>query len=125
MKYLVDDKTFDNIDDTIDWCIDDDFHRDDYQSFETWVNDTYGSLDVAGCCFNAYDILQSLAPDLLNDLIDDFCRDEDEYDRENARYELTNAEHGTTVWIQSKKVEVVDNEPVNVEEVMSLFQEMA
>ena len=107
-KYYVedDDSVFDDIDEVINYCIDEDYHRDD-DYFEEWVNDQYEYIEIYGERYWAYDILNSMADGELESLRDDYCEDQNDSDRENARYELRNANTGSTIYIQSYTIKVI------------------
>ena len=118
MKYIIVDqnKEFDDIDDVLDYCIDDDWHDDD-DYFEEWVNDGYGHIEIAGYRFDAYDIANSCDDCCYNDLKNEFCNSMNEEDRDNARYELRNSHPGDTVEIQAYTVEVANDDEEEEEEV--------
>ena len=107
-KYYVedDDRVFDDIDEVINHCIDEDYHKDD-DYFEEWVNDRYEYIEIYGERYWAYDILNSMADGELESLNDDYCEDQNENDRDNARYELRNADTGATIYIQNYTIKVI------------------
>jgi len=109
MRYRVNDCVFEDIDELLDEYADEDYHWDD-DYFEDWVNETYHSIYINGTNYYAYDILDHMASDELRDLREQYCEDETENDKENARYELRNADPGDTVDFQAYTIEVLDDE---------------
>ena len=100
MIYRVDDDVFHDIDAVLDYCICEDYHSDDYDEFEEWVNDAYGFIAIAVERYYAYDILDKLDENTLDSLRDDYCESENDRDREDARYELEHADPGDRVECQ-------------------------
>ena len=107
MIYKVNDETFDNIDDVIEYCIEPDYHRDD-DYFKEWVDEEYGSIDIGGKTYYAYDILRD---DDYNysDVLDAYCECENDNDEGNARYALRNASDGEEVYIQAYTVKCYES----------------
>ena len=134
MKYKVDGEIFDTIDDVLDYCIDDDYHWDD-DYFKEWVNDRYGYITIYGEDFDAYDILNEMNQDILTDLKEDFCDDQNDVDRRNTEYDLQNAEAGYCITCQRYEIEVIEDEeetgdfdgdetrPCSIEEVRLYLEE--
>lgn len=107
MKYCVDDKTFYDINDVIEYCIDSDYHEeDDY--FEEWVNDRYGSIEIYGDSYYAYDILNNCDSYALDRLRYAYCEESNDTDIDEARYDLEHASVGDEIDIQRYTVEVLD-----------------
>lgn len=106
MIYRVDDEVFYDIDAVLDYCISEDYHSDDYDEFEDWVNEAYGSIDIAGERFYAYNILDKMDESTFYALKDDYCEEENDRDRGDARYELEHAESGDRVECQGYTIYV-------------------
>ncbi len=109
MRYLVNETYYDDIDDVINACIEDDYHEDD-EYFEEWLNDEYGYITIAGQTFHAYDILDSMNDYLLEEERDEFCERMNDNDREDAMYDLRHAKPGDTVYIHRSEVSCVEDE---------------
>lgn len=112
MIYRVDDDVFHDIETVVDYCISEDWHNDDYEQFEEWVNEAYGFITIAGKRFSAYDILDKMDEDAFFALRDEYCEGENERDREDAKYELEHAEpgdrvecQGYTIYVEEEKEE--------------------
>lgn len=110
MKYIVDDeRIFNDIDEVISYCIDDDYHADD-DYFVEWVNDSYSSVTIAGRNFDPYEILEGCAEYLLDDLRSQYCEERNEDDTDEARRALSRAHDGDEIFIQSYVVRVENEE---------------
>lgn len=109
MRYLVNETYYDDIDEVINACIEDDYHEDD-EYFEEWLNDEYGYITIAGQTFYAYDILNSMNDYLFDEERDEFCERMNDDDREDAQYELSHAKPGTTVYIHHSEVLCLEDE---------------
>lgn len=107
-KVLETDEIFETVDEVLDFCIEDDYHDDD-DYFEEWVNDMYQGIEIAGTYYHAYDILENADDGSLDDLRNDFCRESNDNDREEAEYEFRNCNIGDTIYIQRYTVEVIEN----------------
>ena len=125
MRYLVieDDETYDDIDEAIEACIEEEWHRDD-DYFEDWVNNRYDSVDINGERYMPYDILDNMDQGNLEDLRDEYCESENENDWDNARYEIEHNRVGATVIVHNKTIEILsdeeedeEDEPVYVEDI--------
>ena len=116
MKYLVveDGDVYDDYGDAIVACIDDDWHWDDDDDFENWVNDCYGDIEICGTRYYAYDILDNMGEDDLHDLRRDYCRDQNERDEDDARYCLEDADIGYTYELHGRTIEVIADEEDDV-----------
>lgn len=99
MKYYIDEEEFDSVEDVLDYCIEDDYHEDD-EYFEEWVNTTYGSFTINGEEYWAYDIVNDEGGSNYRDLLDRYCENENDNDREKAEWELFNAKNEEEVYIQ-------------------------
>ena len=115
MIYKVDGNEFETIDKVLDYCIVEDYHRDD-DEFENWVNEYYNGAEIYGDYYKPYDILEALDTYSLNCLRDDYCSECNERDREDAEDELLGAKDGDTVYVQNYTVEVCDNEEAEEDE---------
>lgn len=111
MKYKIveNDEIFDNINDVIDACIDEEYHEDD-EYFEEWLNDMYSGVEIGNVYYSAYDILDNAGDGNMYDMQRDFCESQNESDEENARWELNRAKGGETIYIQAYTVEVIDED---------------
>ena len=111
MKYRVieDDKIYDDIDEAIEQCIEEDWHRDD-DYFEDWVNDRYSSIEINGEWYYSYDILDHMDQGNLDDLRDEYCESENDDDWDNARYELEHGSIGETVSVHDKTIEIIEDD---------------
>lgn len=109
MRYLVNETYYDDIDDVINACIEDDYHEED-ECFEEWLNDEYGYITIAGQTFHAYDILDSMNDYLLEEERDEFCERMNDNDREDALYDLRHAKPGDTVYIHRSEVSCIEDE---------------
>lgn len=109
MRYKVDDKYFDEYEEAIDYCIEERWHEDD-DYFKEWVNDTYGSIEINGDWYSAYDILDNMDSSNLDSLLDDFCERMNEDDKDEARYELKRADVGEEIYVHNSTIIVVDDE---------------
>ena len=116
MIYRVDDDVFYDIETVLDYCIDEDWHREDYEEFEEWVNDAYDYIAIAGERFYAYDILEKLDEGTLYALRDDYCESENDRDRENAIYDLEHAKPGDRVECQGYTILVEEEKEEKQEE---------
>ena len=111
MKYRVygEEEDYYSIDDVIEDCISDDYHDDD-DYFEEWLNDIYESVRIGGETFTAYQILDGCDRELLYDLRRDYCSEQNDNDRENAKWDLEHADVGDDVYIQNIRVMVLDDD---------------
>lgn len=105
--YRVDDREFEDIEDVIDYCCDEDYYDDD-DGFEEWVNNDYGSITIYGTTYYAYDILENADNGDLDSLRDDYKHDCNESDKDNARYELRNADVGDEIYCQGYTIYVCE-----------------
>ena len=108
MVYIVDDNQFEDMDEAIDECISDDYHAYD-DDFEDWVNDEYEHLTVKGRYFAPYDIFRALDEDILEELRDDYCAFRNDEDRDEALYELRDANDGDFVYVQDSVIRCVED----------------
>ena len=106
MRYKVEDEIFDDYRDAVEYCISEDYHEDD--DFEEWINDLYGSIEINGTTYWAYDIADNAGD--LYDLRREFCESQNERDRDEANYELRNATPGDEIECQSYTIEVLADE---------------
>ena len=134
MQYRVqrdngDDYVTQSIDDVIDYCISDDYHTEDDDYFQEWVNDNYSGTTINGVDYYAYDILEKF--DNLSDVLDLYVESENDHDTENAEYELRHAIDGETIYIQNYEViceeidvesDCVDPDDQEREDYLKLFQ---
>lgn len=109
MRYEVDSETFYDIEDVLNYCIEDDYHEDD-DEFEDWVNDEYGSITICGDEYYAYDILEKADDHNWSYAKSRYCEEKNDNDREDAIYELTHCKANDYVYIQSYTVYVYDND---------------
>ena len=111
MKYFIvdDEELLDTVDEVLDYCIDEDYYRDD-DDFDEWVNDQYDGVEINGYEYSAYDIISSLDDNNWSELKDRFCEERNENDRCNARYDLSEGEMGDEIEIQSYTVRLVDDD---------------
>ena len=109
MRYhIVDsDQYFDDYEDAVDYCIDYDYHQDD-DYFEEWINDCYGSVQIGGYEYSAYDVLDKMND--LSDFLDSYIESQNESDKDNAMYELRHADVGDVIDCQAYSIEVVADE---------------
>ena len=107
MKYRVDDEVFDNVDDAIDYCISEDYHRDDDYDFEDWVNDRECGAEINGYSYNAFEIISAIDDGNWSELKNAFCESMNDSDRENTRYELIHSEIGDSVDCQDCTIYVI------------------
>lgn len=119
MKYRIKgtNTVFENIEDVLDYCIDDDYHDDD-NYFEDWVNETYSDYKVSlmGYEINLYSIAENCSNGLYNELLDSFKCEMNDYDREEANNELNNADPDDEIEIQAYTVQVIQEEEEEEEE---------
>ena len=110
-KYYVEDtdETYDDIDELIDDCIEEDFHEDD-DYFEDWVNDHYNYVVINGETYYPYDILDNMDQSNLDELRTEYCEEENDNDISEARFELENNRVGTEVYIHNKTVRIIEEE---------------
>lgn len=110
MKYLVveTDEHFYDISDVLDYCIDEYYHRDDYESFIEWVNE-HDDYEISGYTFSAYDIVDALDSNCMQDLKEEYCEIQNDSDRENAEYELRHADVDDIVECQAYQIKVCDD----------------
>lgn len=99
-------KIYDSIEDVLDYCICDGYHEDD-GGFEDWVNDQYGEIHINGRTYSAFDILYNIDESNYNDLNDEYCKELNQIDEEEAEFDLKNANIGDTIFIQDYTVEVI------------------
>ena len=109
MQYKVNDEYFDNVDEALDYCIDETYHWDD-DDFEDWVNDTEDSVTINGCTYYPYTILEALDTSELEDLHEQFCDQRNREDQDEARWELRNAHVGDEVELQAYTIYVVEDD---------------
>lgn len=111
MKYLVKDtdQVFYNIIDVLDFVISDDYHADD-ENFEESVNDNYGSININGAEYNAFDIVKECDYYNFRELQINYCEEQNDRDREEAEYQLQDAENGDVVYVQGYTIEVIDED---------------
>jgi hypothetical protein len=100
---------YDDIDEAIEACIDEDYHWDD-SYFEDWINDKYDYVDICGTTYYPYDILVAFDDDTMSDAKREYCESRNDDDFENAKYELRNADIGDRVDVQDCQIEVFDDD---------------
>ena len=101
---------FDDIEDVLDYCIQEDYHEDD-DYFEEWVNDCYDRVTINGSTYYPFDILNELDFNNLQELKAQYCEESNETDRDQGRYELNRADAGDEVYIQGYEVIVMEDLP--------------
>lgn len=123
MKYRVieDDEIYDDVDEAIEQCIEEDWHRDD-DYFEDWVNDRYDYVDINGERYMPFDILDNMDQSNLDDLRDEYCENENDNDWDNARYELEHGSVGKIVSVHNKTIEIIEDDE-DEEEVEAVYVE--
>ena len=114
MRYKVNDKIFDSIDDVIDYCIEEDYHDATEDYFEIWVNDNYDTIYIANQRYRPYDILENFGD--LDIVIDDYQYSMNEDDKYNAKYELERADPGDEIDCQRYTILVCEDEDANENE---------
>lgn len=106
---------FDDYEEAIDYCIDEEYHReDDY--FEEWVNECYGSIEICGVTYSAFEIIDTFDDGNYHDVLYNYCDSENENDRDNARYELVHAHVGDEIYVQNQTIVVIDDELEEVDD---------
>lgn len=102
------DWTMDTIDEVIDWCIMSDYHEDE-DEFKEYINEIYcdQQIEIAGHIYYAFDALKSNQHE-YDRLMQEYCEEQNNYDAEEARYELERADNGEVVYIQGYKVTCID-----------------
>lgn len=105
-KNIETDYIYDTIDEVLEDCIDPDYHRDD-DYFETWVNERYGSIDIYGETYWAYDILQEMSTYNLDNLRTDYCDECNDEDRDNIEDELADGEVGDRYDVHNYVIEIL------------------
>lgn len=109
MRYKYNNEIYYDIDQLLDDLIDYDYHdQDDY--FEEWVNETYGSIEIAGDTYYAYDIIDNAGDGNMSYLHEQYNEVENDNDRDNARWELSNANPGDEVYCQDQTIYVLEDE---------------
>lgn len=110
MRYKVveNNEIFDSIEDVLDYCIDESYHEDD-DYFEEWCNNEWGSIEINGDTYWAYDILDN---DNYNrrDAMNRFCECMNDEDRDQAMYELQHASDGDEIDVQGYTVIALEDE---------------
>ena len=128
MTYTTDGEAFQDIDSVLNYCIEDDYHEDD-MDFEEWVNDMYGSIDICGDTYYAYDILDHASDGNITYAKERFCEERNGNDREEAEYELRHAVPGDDIEVQRYVVHVwedqeEDDDEVNIEAINECRQRL-
>lgn len=110
-KYYIeeDNEIYEDVEEVIGACIEEDYHRDD-DYFEEWVNNRYDSVEIYGETYYPYDILVEMGQGDLDSLRDEYCELENDNDWENVRYELEHYRVGTQVYIHNKTVKIIEDE---------------
>ena len=110
MIYRVNDYdwTMDTIDEVIDWCITSDYHEDE-DEFKEYINEIYcdQQIEIAGNTYYAFDVLKGNQQE-YDRLMQEYCEEQNNYDAEEARYELDRADNGEVVYIHGYKVTCID-----------------
>jgi len=109
MIYEVDGQRFDDIDDVLDYCIEDDYHEDDDGAFKDWVNNEYSGVSINGEYYEAYDIVEALNSYDLDNLREQYCDEMNDSDKGEARWALEHASDGDYVYVQSYTVHVYND----------------
>ena len=52
---------------------------DDFKDFKDYVNSTYGTIEVCGVNYSAFEVLSEVDPDSVEKLFNDFILDRDNY----------------------------------------------
>jgi len=115
MKFIVDGETFEDIEAVLDYCISDDYYDDD-DYFEEWVNETYGSIEIAGDTYYAYDIIDNAGDGNMNYLHERYNEDKNDNDRDETRYQLEHASDGDEIYCQNYVIKVVDDKDYDEED---------
>ena len=110
-KYLIEeeDEIYEDVDEAIGRCIEEDWHRDD-DYFEEWVNNRYNSVEINGEWYEPYDILDNMDQSNLDDLRDEYCENENDNDWDNARYELEHYDVGDRVTVHDRTIQIIEEE---------------
>lgn len=100
VKYYVEDTDtyFDSPEDAIEACIDSSWHEDDTYDFKDWVNEKY----------TAYEVLKDEAS--LSSLLEEYCEEKNDEDRDEALWDLDGAENGYVVEVHGSSIRVVIEE---------------
>ena len=131
MRYRVDDNIFNDIESVLDYCIQDDYYADD-DYFSEWVNDLYGSIEIAGDTYYAYDILDNAGDGNMAYLRDQYCENMNDNDQDDAYRALRNAEPGEEIECQNYVIHVLEDEdedevnedkPSSIEQVRRFIEE--
>jgi len=111
MKYFIvdDEELLDTVDEVLDYCIDEDYHRDD-DDFDEWVNDQYDGAEINGYEYSAYEIISSFNDDNWDELKRRFCEERNESDCGDARYDLSEGDIGDEIEIQAYTVRLVEDD---------------
>ena len=117
IKYLVvdADEQFDDYDDVVNYCLDDEWHRDDYE-FKDWVNEGYGNIEIYGTTYTAYEILDAMCEDDLYSLLNEYCEECNDRDAEDAKYELRNGDVGFEYTLHGNTIRIIDTEDEDEDE---------
>ena len=123
MRYRIveDDEIYNDVNEAIENCIEEDWHRDD-DYFEDWVNTRYDYIEINGERYDPYDILDNMDQGNLDDLRDEYCETENENDWDNARYELEHSSIGRTVSVHDKTIEIIEDDE-DEEEIEAVYVE--
>ena len=100
VKYYISDLDtyYDTPEEAVDACIDEAWHEDDCYDIESWINEKY----------TAYEVFSNNL--LYSDLVCDFCEEKNDEDRDEALYELEDAENGYVVSVHGTDITVIVEE---------------
>lgn len=102
-------EVFESIDEVIEYCIDDEWHTDD-DYFHEWLDNNYDGVEINGVYYCAYDIVSQAEDSNWNDLLNIFCEEMNENDKNEARMQLEQADNGEVIYIQGYSVTVCDED---------------
>ena len=109
MIWRVNDVVYRDIDELLEQIItEDDFDDEDY--VEESINEAYGSIDICGEEFMAYDILHNMNDSLLDEYRDGCAADWVERERDDAKYDLERLDPGEGAYINGYYVECEEGE---------------
>ena len=119
MRYLLENgETFeeDQKEDLIEYCIPDDYYADDYDGFNDYLNDEYGSITIEGNTYYAATILSDYDEDDYDNAKSTWEAERVENDRELAQDQVASLRVGEHTYIGLYRVEAVEEENEEEEE---------
>ena len=97
-------------DSVIEYCVSEDYFREDEDSFKEWFDENEGSVYIAGYSFEASDAFKELDEGAYYDELSNWAENEADNACDEARYEFRHVSHGDTIDICGYTIHVYEED---------------